>query len=168
MNIDGIVYESLVDGIGVRATLFFCGCKHICKGCHNSELQNFKYGKPFTYELQLEIIKNIKENPLINGVTFSGGDPFYSAYEVMEFVKKLKQEIQDINIWSYSGFTFDEIINSNDLYMIELLKNSDVLVDGEFIETQRDLTLPFRGSKNQRIINVKESIKQNKIIEFII
>lgn len=165
MYISGIVKESLVDGLGVRATIFISGCRHNCKGCQNPETHNFKRGIEFDEELQEAIIKDIKNDPLIQGITLSGGDPMFSARELVEFVKLVKQELNDINIWCYSGFTYEMIIYGKDLDMINLLKMCDVLVDGKFIEEQKDLTLPFRGSKNQRIIDVRESLKQKQVIE---
>jgi len=164
MNISGIVYESLVDGIGVRTTIFISGCRHNCKGCQNPEIQNFHDGKEFTLELQKEIINQIKNNPLIQGITLSGGDPMFSAKELVEFVRLAKKELNDINLWCYTGYTYEEVRYSKDLDMIDLLKMCNVLVDGKFIEEQKDITLSFRGSSNQRIIDIKESLKQNKVV----
>ena len=96
-----------------------------------------------------------------------GGDPFYSAKEVMEFVNILKQEIPYINMWSYTGFTYEEILNGKDLSMISLLKECDVIIDGMFVESKKDLTLPFRGSANQRIIDVKKSLRQGTIVKLM-
>lgn len=164
MNISGVVYESLVDGVGVRTTIFISGCYHNCKGCQNPETQNFSNGKEFTLDLQKEIINCIKENQLIQGITLSGGDPVFSARELIKFIALVKLELSDINIWCYTGFKFEELVNSTDIYIKQLVKMCDVIVDGKFIEDQKDITLPFKGSKNQRIIDVKESLQQNEII----
>jgi anaerobic ribonucleoside-triphosphate reductase activating protein len=167
MYISGIVYESLVDGIGVRATIFISGCLHQCKGCQNPKTHNFKNGKEFTPELQKEIINKIKDDPLIQGITLSGGDPVYSARDLIEFIVSAKLMLNDINIWLYTGFKFEELVNSTDIYKKLLVSMCDVIVDGEFIEEQKDITLSFKGSKNQRIIDVKKSLEQNDIIELI-
>lgn len=163
MFISGITYESLVDGKGVRTTLFISGCYWNCKGCHNKETHSFMNGKEFTLELQQEVINNIKKNPLIKGLTLSGGDPMFSAKEVLEFIAILKKYIPDINIWCYTGFTFEGIVNSHD-DKYRLLKQCDVLVDGQFKIEMRNIREVFKGSSNQRIINVKESLKQDEII----
>lgn len=166
MYISGVIYESLVDGIGVRATIFISGCSHHCKGCQNPKTQNFKNGIEFTSTLQQEIIDNIKGNPLIQGITLSGGDPMYSAKDVIGFVESAKKQLNNINVWCYTGFNFEELVISTDIYIKTLLELCDVIVDGEFIEEQKDVTLSFKGSRNQRVINVKESMKQNKVVEF--
>ena len=168
MHISGFINESLVDGVGVRATIFISGCRHSCKGCQNPETHNFKRGMKFDEELQQGIINKIKENPLIQGITLSGGDPMFSAKDLVEFVKLAKSELDGINIWCYTGFTYEEVRYGKDLDMIDLLKLCDVLVDGKFIEEQKDITLSFRGSSNQRIINIKESLKNSKVIELVI
>lgn len=159
------MYESLVDGVGVRATIFISGCSHNCKGCHNPKTQNYKNGKEFTLELQQKIINKIKSNSLIKGITLSGGDPMFSAREVIDFVQLAKSQLENINVWCYTGFTFEEIMNSGDTDKIKLLKLCDVIVDGKFIEKQRDVTLKFRGSRNQRVIDVKRSFDKNQAIE---
>ncbi len=164
MHICGYIPESINEGIGLRAVIFISGCLHNCSGCHSPQTHNFKHGELFTLQKQLEIINDVKNNPLLDGITLCGGDPFYSAKEVMAFLKLLNKYIPNINIWSYTGFTFEEILNGNNQDMIELLKLCDVLIDGRFIEEQKDLTLRFRGSKNQRIILVQESLQSNKII----
>lgn len=166
MNISGIVYESVVDGKGIRTTVFISGCKHNCKGCQNPKLHNFNNGKEFTLDIQKQIINDVKINPLVKGITLSGGDPFFSSTEVLNFVKLIKQDLHYIDIWIYSGFTFEEIISDDDKF--NLLQECNILVDGRYIEEQRDITLYFKGSKNQRIINIQESIKQNKVVEILI
>lgn len=164
MNIAGFMEESLIDGEGIRSVIFISGCKHHCNGCQNPKTWNFNYGELFNKTMQIQIINKIKDNPLVDGITLSGGDPFYSASEVNNFLDLLKKNIPNINIWIYSGFTFEEILQSNKIEMINLLKHCNVLVDGLYVTDKRNLRIKFRGSENQRIINIKESLKQNKIV----
>lgn len=162
MNIAGINFESVVDGDGVRVVVFVSGCLHNCKGCHNPASHSFTAGQPFTDELQDEIISYIQKTPFVSGLTLSGGDPMYSAAEITPFVERLKSELKTISIWIYSGFTYEEIFKDTDMF--RLLKLCDVLVDGEFILEQRDITLFYKGSRNQRIIDIQKSIKEKQII----
>lgn len=155
VNIVGIDFESIVDGEGVRVVVFFSGCKHNCKGCHNPASHSFTAGRPFTDELQHQIIEYIKVTPYISGVTLSGGDPMFSPVDVLRFVELLRSEIPRINIWIYTGFVFYQILDDRD--RSTLLSNCDVLVDGKFIMEQRDTTLLYRGSRNQRIIDIQKS-----------
>lgn len=164
MNICGFIEESLNDGEGIRSVIFISGCKHNCYKCQNIKSHNFNYGELFSKDKQLKIINGIKNNPLIDGITLSGGDPFYSAKEVNSFITLLKQNIKDINIWIYSGFTYEEILLSQNEEMIKLLKSCNILVDGKYIDMERNLRIKFRGSSNQRIINVQKSLKENKVI----
>lgn len=164
MNICGFTEDSIIEGVGLRDVIFISGCKHECEGCFSKKTWDFHYGDPFTLEKQKEIISNIINNPLLSGITLCGGDPFYSAKEVVKFIQLLKSYQQNINIWSYTGFTFEEIIK--DKNMLELLKYCDVLIDGQFIEDQKDLILKFKGSRNQRIIDVQKSLKEHKIIPY--
>ncbi len=162
MNISGINFESVVDGEGVRIVVFVSGCLHNCKGCHNPTSHSFEAGRPFTEELQDEIIDYINKTPFISGATISGGDPMYSAKAVAAFVRRLKTEVKDISLWIYSGFRYENILQNSE--MLDLLKLCDVLVDGEFILEQRDMTLSYKGSRNQRIIDIQKSLTQNEIV----
>lgn len=150
MRVMNIIHDSVVDGEGLRTVVFFAGCPHRCFGCHNPQSWNICNGTEMTKE---EIINEIENNPLTD-VTFSGGDPFFQATEIKELAKNVK-DLQK-NLWIYTGYTFEEIQNSQNNDMIELLHYADVLVDGRFELEKRDLTLPFRGSSNQRIIRLKE------------
>ncbi|HDX9578452.1 anaerobic ribonucleoside-triphosphate reductase activating protein [Bacillus cytotoxicus] len=150
MRVMNIIQDSVVDGEGLRTVVFFAGCPHRCFGCHNPQSWNICNGTEMTKE---EIIKEIEKNPLTD-VTFSGGDPFFQATEIKELAKNVK-DLQK-NLWIYTGYTFEEIQNSQNNDMIELLHYADVLVDGRFELERRDLTLSFRGSSNQRIIRLKE------------
>jgi anaerobic ribonucleoside-triphosphate reductase activating protein len=159
MYISGYYKESINEGDGLRSVIFISGCKHACKGCFNQEAWNFKYGELFTVKKQLEIIEDVLNNPLIKGITICGGDPFFSSSDVLEFVLLCKKYIKDINIWIYSGFTYEEIVSNKEMF--KLLVHCDVLIDGKFIESERDVTLKFRGSRNQNIIDIKKSIEEN-------
>lgn len=154
MYLSGIVYESVVDGEGFRNVLFISGCKHYCEGCHNPSTWSFTRGEPFTLEKQIQFIQECERNPLIDGITLSGGDPFFSALEVIEFVKLYKSKLPGHTIWIYSGFTYEEILK--DATKKQLLDLCDVLVDGKFDKNCQYPLKPFRGSANQRIIYLKE------------
>lgn len=150
----------MVDGEGVRAVLFISGCLHDCPYCHSPQTHSFTFGKEINQELINEINREITKRPYISGITLSGGDCMYSPIETLKFIKKLK--IPHNNIWCYTGFTYEELLNNKNQF--QLLKNINVLVDGKFDYSKRDISLAFRGSTNQRIIDVKESLKQDKII----
>jgi len=162
VNIAGFYEESISNGEGWRAVLFVSGCPHHCPGCHNEVAQDFSYGEPFNKE---EIIAKIKDNFILQGVTVSGGEPLCpeNIAEVTDFIKDVKA--LNLDIWCYSGYTFEELIKREDAK--EALKNIDVLVDGRFIESKKIPNLKFRGSENQRIIDVKKSLCEQKIIEYM-
>lgn len=160
-HICGYLPESIADGIGLRSVLFFSGCKHRCRGCHNPSSWNFTAGEAFDKNRQDQIIKEICSNPLIDGITLSGGDPFFSAADVSTFVDRIKEKVR-INIWIYSGFTYEEIME--DPVKKELLMKCDVLVDGRFVREKRDVSLLFRGSANQRIIDIPRSVKEGSVV----
>ena len=160
MRISGIEYESIVDGPGLRNTIFVSGCEHHCKGCHNPETWDPTTGQIFTKKMQNDFINKCNNNFLLKGITISGGDPLYIyKEEVLDFLKIFKQHAPHLNVWLYTGYT----MTIDKLKELENLV--DVVVDGEFILDQRDITLKYRGSPNQRIINVKESLKNNEITE---
>lgn len=160
MYLCGVNFESMVDGEGVRAVLFISGCLHNCPYCHSPQTHSFTFGKEVNQELIDEINREINKRPYISGITLSGGDCMYSPVETLKFVKKLT--IPHNNIWCYTGFTFEELVQNKNQF--QLLKNIDVLVDSKFDYTKRDISLVFRGSTNQRIIDVKQSLKQDKIV----
>ena len=154
--------ETTSDGEGVRLSCYFSGCSLACKGCHNPISWDSSFGEYFGKEKQSEIITQLK-NMIKPNITLTGGNPLES-YDLYEFVLNLKKEIPNVNIWIYSGFTIEEIIlNEN---MLSILKLCDILVDGRFKIDKKDLTLAYRGSKNQRIIDVQKSLIENKIILF--
>ncbi len=165
MRISGLVNDSIVDGPGLRFTVFTQGCKHNCLGCHNPGTHSFEGGQEMSVE---EIVSIISKNPLLDGVTLSGGDPMFQVEESLKLAKEVKK--MGLNVMLYTGFTFERIIEmgkSNPDYK-EILNYIDYLVDGPFILKLRDLTLQFRGSQNQRIIDVPHYLKTNEIkaIEF--
>lgn len=165
VRIAGIIPESIVDGPGIRMTIFTQGCIHHCKGCHNPETHPLNGGK---FVNIYDILDDIKSNPLLDGVTFSGGEPFLQSKELSLLGKEIKA--LGLDIITYTGYTFEEIVTGIDKhkYWKELLNITDILIDGKYKEDSRSLLLKFRGSKNQRIIDVKKSLKTNmlKIVEF--
>lgn len=149
---------------GFNVTLFCSGCTHNCKGCYNKEAQSFEYGKEFTKDVENYIIKNLKK-PYIRGLSLLGGEIFQNLCGILPFVKRVKLEVPNKKIWAWSGYTYEEIIL--DEKKVELLKLIDVLVDGRFVEELKDVSLRLRGSSNQRVIDVKQTLKSNKIIYYI-
>jgi anaerobic ribonucleoside-triphosphate reductase activating protein len=148
MRIMNILHDSAVDGEGLRTVVFFAGCPHRCFGCHNPQSWDGNNGVEMSIN---EVAQEIISNPLTN-VTFSGGEPFMQAREAKELARILKENGK--NIWMYTGYTFEEIQKIRNYDMIELLNYADVLVDGRFEWDKRDISLPFRGSSNQRIIRL--------------
>lgn len=151
----------VANGTGIRASLFVSGCTHDCKGCFNGVYQNFKYGKPWDEEAQKQFL-GYMNNPNIKGATILGGEPMEQTRDrdLCELLKVLRETGKDI--WIYSGFTYEQILD--DPRKKELLTLCDVLVDGKFEEDKKDLMLKFRGSSNQRIIDVQASLKGGTIV----
>ena len=146
-----------LNGTGVRNSLFTSGCKHACKGCFNASAWNFDFGKPFTQETEDMIINDLQVKDYhVQGLSLLGGEPFEHAERLTKLLKRVREECQGKDVWCWSGYVFEEIIA--DPIKFEMLKYIDVLVDGKFVLEQRDLTLKFRGSSNQRIIDVNKSI----------
>lgn len=163
MYISGIERDSVVDGEGIRVTIFISGCEHNCKNCHNPKTHDFKYGKKYTKYIKEKIFSYI--DPIFHdGITLSGGDPMYSAKSALKFVKDFKEEFPNITIWLYTGFVWENIIKNID--MLNLAKECDVIVDGLYDESKKDFSLSFRGSTNQRFIDVKQSLLQKSIVNY--
>lgn len=159
LRISGTVNDSIVDGPGLRFTIFTQGCPHNCPGCHNPQTHSMKGGKKISIN---KLYKNIKENSLLSGVTFSGGEPFIQAKTLLPLAKKLKEN--NIEIASYTGYLFEDLINDKVPFGKELLKYLDVLIDGKFVLSLKSMDLAFKGSSNQRTIDVQKSLKENKAI----
>lgn len=161
VRLAGIAYESLVNGPGMRRVYFAQGCRHNCEGCFNKDTHDFNGGELKDMD---ELIDDAVGNPMLKGITFSGGDPVEQAESFLYMAKAFKKA--GLNIWCYTGYTFEEVLNKmkENKSLKELIDNIDVLVDGKFeINKKRD-GLRFKGSTNQRLINVKESLKKNEII----
>lgn len=155
-----IIEETMVDGVGLRTSIYFSGCNHFCKGCHNPQSWNLHNGKEMTIDALLDIIKADE----FANVTFSGGDPLYQCEGVTELARRIKEET-DKTIWCYTGYTYEEVL-AND-YLKQILPYIDVIVDGPFVEELRNTDLPFRGSENQRIIDVQKYLKGEKDYEIV-
>lgn len=163
IRIAGTVSESIVDGPGFRYVIFTQGCPHNCPGCHNPQTHDFNGGRLVDTD---ELFRECVEDPLNKGVTFSGGEPFCQAESLCELGKRFKE--RGLSIWCYSGWTFEELLekSKHEEYVGRLLSELDVLVDGKFIEERKTLSLPFRGSENQRLIDVRKSIEENMVIGY--
>ena len=156
-RIAGFSNDSIVDGPGIRFTIFYQGCKHHCKNCHNPETWNFEGGNLVDND---DLILKIKSNPLLDGVTLSGGDPMFQIESVIDLCEKIKTQLPELNIILYTGYTFEELQEmSKENKNIEVLQRFlDYIVDGRYIHELRDLTLHFKGSSNQRVIDVKKTL----------
>ena len=159
LNVSGIVSDSIVDGPGIRTTIFSQGCPHHCKGCHNPETWAFGCGTDVSVETIVDIVKS---NPLCKGVTFSGGEPFSQAAAFAKLAVLLKAEGYEVA--SYSGYTFEELLEGSEAQQ-QLLSVIDILIDGRFLLEQKSLEIAFRGSRNQRILDVKKSLAEGRAVE---
>lgn len=155
------------NGVGVRVSLFVSGCNHHCKGCFNPEAWDFNYGKDFTNDTINEIIEALKPN-YINGLSLLGGEPLDLKNQegILSLLRKVKKIYPEKNIWCYSGYLYEYLLEQAKSNKVtkEILSYLDILVDGKFELDKKDITLLFRGSSNQRIIDVKKSLKENKVI----
>ena len=152
LDLSGIVSDSIVDGPGIRTTFFCQGCPHHCEGCHNPETWDFGCGTTVPVE---DLVDVVKSNPLCRGVTFSGGEPFAQAAGFAKLARLLKKEGYEVA--SYSGYTFEELLEGSEDQK-KLLASIDILIDGPFVLAERSLELVFRGSRNQRILDVPKSL----------
>lgn len=159
VRIAGFNRSSIVDGIGMRYTLFMQGCKHNCKGCQNPSTHDLNGGVEIDTDL---IINDIKKSEYYDGITLSGGDPFFQLEAAKEIAKQVKELGK--TVWVYTGFTIEQILKDDKLK--SLLEYTDVLVDGKFDINKRTLNKRFVGSSNQRIIDIKKTLDTNEIIEF--
>lgn len=159
IRVCGIEPESIVDGPGFRFTLFVQGCPHHCPGCHNPESWDFNGGYDMTTE---EVFAQIRSNPHLAGVTFSGGEPFEQVPALLELAKMCKAE--GLSLMSYTGYTLEELKDRDDPETDELLSLLDILVDGRFILAERNLTLIYRGSENQKVIDMNKTREQGETV----
>ena len=166
MNYATIKKNDIANGEGVRVSLFVSGCRHHCKNCFNKEAWDFAYGAPYTEEIENEILTALKPG-YVSGLSLLGGEPFEPENQetVLSLVKKVKETMPEKNIWCYTGFLYENIRDGkvgDPVVANELLSHIDVLVDGKFVEELKDLSLLFRGSSNQRILDVKASIAKGE------
>jgi len=153
-----IVEDTTVDGPGWRSSVYCAGCRHACPGCHNPETWSFKAGEATPVEEILSRLSEVEGN-----ITFSGGDPMYQAAAFTELAKGIVEQLHK-TVWCYTGFTFEEVLA--DPEKSQMLPYLEVLVDGPFIEAQKSLDLMFRGSRNQRLVDVQASLRAGKVVEF--
>ena len=159
LDLSGIVQDSIVDGPGIRTTIFSQGCPHHCEGCHNPETWDFGCGTPMEEETIVEIVRS---NPLCRGVTFSGGEPFAQSEGFAKLARLLKE--RGYEVASYSGYTFEELLEGSEDQK-QLLQSIDILIDGPFRMEECSLELVFRGSRNQRILDIPKSLAAGKAVE---
>lgn len=151
LRVIGISRETISDGYGLRYAIYFAGCGHRCPGCHNPQSHDPQAGEPLTAELFEQICREVNGNPILDGITLSGGDPLFHAGAMGRLLGALKERTGR-NIWLYTGYTLEECLADADRR--ECLRHVDTLVDGPFVMAQRDLSLEFRGSGNQRVIHI--------------
>lgn len=170
MNYASIKEYDIANGVGVRVSVFVSGCTHHCKGCFNRETWNFDYGEKWTKDVEDRVIELCKKG-YIKGLTLLGGEPFEPQNQegVCHLIKRFKEEYPQKDIWAYSGYTFDKDLSPNGKAWTKwtkgMLENIDVLVDGEFVLELKNLRLKFRGSSNQRIIDVPASLKTGNVVQ---
>ena len=162
MNFAQIRKYDVANGPGIRTTIFVTGCTHKCQNCFNEEYQDFNFGDPWTPKETDEVIKDLKLDE-VKGLTILGGEPFQNEVDLLEVLCDIKKEVQK-DIWIFSGYTYEEILRDDNKK--KLLEECDVLVDGRFVEALKDLNLRFRGSSNQRIIDVQKSLESNEVVLF--
>ena len=170
MHFGNIKKNDIANGEGVRVSIFVSGCSHKCPGCFNDIAWPFEYGEEFTQEVEDEIIEACKPS-YIRGLSLLGGEPFEKSNQLglISLIRRFKKEFPNKDIWCYTGYLMDnDILNPESSIQTEvtkeLIESIDVLVDGKFILKLKDISLKFKGSSNQRVIDVKESLKQNKVV----
>jgi len=168
MNYGQVFYADTANGIGARISLFVSGCTHHCPGCFNEETWDFNFGDPFTKEVEDDIIEHLRPS-YIDGLSLLGGEPMEAQNQraLLPFLERLKQEVPHATVWIYSGYTFEELLDTENRRCHteatrRILELADILVDGKFILAEKDVKLRFRGSRNQRILELKESLKENR------
>ena len=159
ISLSGVTGDSIVDGPGLRLTIFTQGCLHHCPGCHNPQTHDPDGGSWADTE---DILAAAAENPLLDGITLSGGDPFMQPVPCLALAEGAHKI--GLNVWTYTGYTWEALLEENDAEKLALLKETDVLVDGPFLLAERSLELRFCGSRNQRLIDVKKSLAEDKVV----
>lgn len=154
---------NFVDGEGVRNSLYVSGCQFSCPGCYNKAAQNFNYGQPYTQDLEDHILADL-DHDYVQGLTLLGGEPFLNTEVCLQLCRRVRAEFGDRkDIWCWTGYTYDELLQESD-DKLALLHLIDILVDGRFLQAQKDLTLQFRGSSNQRVIDVQKTLSAGKVV----
>lgn len=166
MNLAGFYPESISNGEGFRAVLYVSGCPHACPGCHNQEAQDADYGEPFSDKKREQLVNEIAQNSILKGITLSGGEPFWqqNVQQVLIFTKQVLARRPSFTVWAYSGYKYEQLLRRDDAATRELLGLVDVLVDGKFVQSKHDPKLRFKGSSNQRIIDVKASMQSGDVV----
>lgn len=163
MNIADYKKFDVINGKGLRHSIFTSGCEHHCIGCFNAATWNFNYGIPYTQQFEDQVIRDLNiDYVAISGLSILGGEPFQNVEGLLTLVKRIQNECVNKDIWIWSGYTFEELIADDS--RLELLTYCDVLIDGKFILEQRNLKLDWRGSENQRVIDVQKSLLQGQAI----
>lgn len=170
MNYGQVYYNDVANGIGCRTALFVSGCTHHCKGCFNEMTWDFNYGVPYTKEVEDEIVESLKPE-YIAGLTILGGEPMevVNQKEIRPLIERIKREVPKATIWIYSGYLWEELTDPDNKRCHSedtdtILSMTDVLVDGEFMLDKKNLMLRFRGSENQRIIDVKATLEKGEVV----
>lgn len=168
MRYGAIKKRDIANGIGVRVVLFVSGCTHHCKGCFQPETWSFDYGQDYTKATEDELIEALRP-AFIDGLTLLGGEPFepQNQAELIKLLRRIRKELPEKTVWAFSGYTFEELTGESRARCAvtdEMLSMVDVLVDGEFVEEKRNISLQFRGSENQRLIDVPKTLKSRQIV----
>lgn len=167
MNYSALRKADIANGIGFRCTLWCCGCRRKCPGCFNPEAQDPNFGEPFTDEVKERIFKELSE-PTCDGLSLMGGEPLSicsdNRKQTIQLCKEVKERFPNKSVWMWTGYLFEEI--ASDPSMKEILNYVDIIVDGEFRIEERDLSCAFKGSRNQRIIDVKKTMERKSIVEY--
>ena len=168
MRYGAIKKRDIANGIGVRVVLFVSGCTHHCKGCFQPETWSFDYGQDYTKATEDEILEALRP-AFIDGLTLLGGEPFepQNQAELIKLLRRIRKELPEKTVWAFSGYTFEELTGESRACCAvtdEMLSMVDVLVDGEFVEEKRNISLQFRGSENQRLIDVPKTLKSGQIV----
>lgn len=165
MNYHNITHEDMLNGDGIRVVLWVSGCPHHCEECQNPETWSPNSGIEFDEEAKREIFNELSKD-YVSGITFSGGDPLArdNVFTVSYVARTVKQLFPDKTVWVYTGYTYEELCQRKNLYIEDILRHTDVLVDGEYKKDLRDVSLKWRGSSNQRVIDVQKSLKEGKVV----